>query len=85
MNGREYLVLSFEPYLGPTVKTVLNRFNNLIFSREQVQDGDKVRRTIGVNWPDGGDEGRENRAVYSVDEMVRQLEGWGVSVERQTA
>ena len=85
MNGREYLVLRFEPCLGQTVKTILNRFNDFIFSREQIQDGDKVKRTIGVNWPDGGDEGQENRIVYSVDEMVRQLEGWGVSVERKTA
>ena len=84
MNPKEYLVLRFEPYLGPTVKTVLNRFNNLIFSWEQVQDGDKVRRTIGVNLPDGGDEGQETN-TDSVREMVRQLEGWGVSVERQTA
>ena len=84
MNPKEYLVLRFEPYLGPTVKTVLNRFNNLIFSWEQVQDGDKVRRTIGVNLPDGGGEGQETN-TDSVREMVRQLEGWGVSVERQTA
>ena len=85
MNPKEYLVLRFEPYLGPTVKTVLTRFNDLIFSREQIQEGERVRRTIGVNWPDGGDEGQENRAEHSVNEMVRQLEGWGVSVERQIA
>lgn len=85
MNPKEYLVIKFEPYLGPTVKTILNRFNHLIVSREQVQEGDKVRRTIGVNWPDGGDEGQETSTEYSIDEMVRQLKGWGVSVERQTA
>lgn len=82
MNGREHLVLRFEPYLGQTVKTVLNRFNDLIFSREQIQEGDKVKRTIGIYWPDGGDEGQETRTGYSADEMIRQLKGWGVSVER---
>lgn len=82
MNPREYLVIRFEPYLGPTVKTVLNRFNDLIFSREQIQEGNKVKRTIGIYWPDGGGEGQETKTGYSVDEMVRQLTGWGVSVER---
>ena len=75
MKQIDSLVIRFDPYLGPTVRTILTRFNHLIISRDQDQDGNEVRRNIELNCPDGND----------VNEMIRQLTGWGVSVERQTA
>ncbi len=79
----DFLIVKYEPAIGGLIRATLMEHEKFIAGKRQWQDGHKVCLVITLARPDTDDEGETTSFRYSTDEMIRQLEINGASVEER--